>query len=200
MIPDASFLRRIPLIVAPAQRLRIEAIVFASDILSDARVRIQDTLLKIGPDGVAIGHVERTTLFASTWVIVDQLNVIRQLLRALYPTEHGRFLGSILKAMEPARILRNKMEHLSGSIPNLAAAKGTRSPIFGALNYLYVPPEGMVDHDGQSSFEFGRIINVWGGDLGTTTTEVPFVNPAGRAVTIPISFFQLVAFGLEIGG
>jgi hypothetical protein len=95
---------------------------------------------------------------------------------------------------ECASILRNKMDHLSEQIPNLAAAKKVRPPIYGALSYFLVQESDFETVNGVPVVHAGEIITITAGPFRRDTHVVAMPNPAARDIIIPVGQFQFLAF------
>jgi hypothetical protein len=198
MLPKDAFLRNLPAGLHAEQRLRFDALLFAADIMDVALGRIRavtsEKLLTIGEASTA----ERAALFSDCWTIVDQVHVIRQVLR-------GPHFGDRLSARTAAYVaqcevawaLRNKMDHLNGNIANIVAAKGPSSPLFGALSYFVVLPEDTPEVNGVRQVTGGHSVAI---SAGSSAGEQIFqvLNPIGATeFRVPVGLFRFEAFGLQ---
>lgn len=186
LVSDDSYLRRLPVGLHPENRLRMDAIVVASDIVSQCYQDLSRLGAEIGATLGQIGYPQRAAFIGLAWSIVDQLHAVRQLVTPPTGTPAGPATQRFLDAAEPATLLRNKMDHLKNNLSNLSAKKGERYPLFGAISYVLSNP------DPQSG---GLLMTVssgalHGGDL------FPAVNPAGRSYSTPVGLLQLSAFYL----
>lgn len=186
LVSDASILRALPNALDPAQRLRLNALVFASDIIDHDWAEIFSVIKEVGGDVEAMTERRRTSLFASVWSIVDQLDFIRQLSRSLLPAEAipNPKLQHLCENLAIVRSLRNKRDHLNQNIPNIANASGIRSSLLGSIAYF------LAD---QIPVQSGKVVVVTAGMLhGDESWPLP--NPAGREIDRKISLIQLTAF------
>jgi hypothetical protein len=191
IVPDASVLRRLPSIVDLEQRFLFDALVTAADIMTGAFATLKAIAGHAGGDVERLGNQGRAAALSAAWTIVDQLHAARQLVMQMIKTpvtEIGPITGGFIDAAAPARALRNKMDHLSTNIPNLAKAKGRRSPLFGTLSYFFCGPHPIRS---------GVIITIMAGAIHGDQT-MPVANPAGQPVAPPADLFQLSAFGITL--
>lgn len=192
IVSENSFLRRLPNILEAEQRMRLDALVFSADMLQHAWITLVQVATSLGSGREGAIRRERALLFAAAWSIVDHLNAARQLLQSLpHEGEEGPRWKALMQALEPARKLRNQMDHLTQKIGNLAKQKGRRSAIFGTLSYFLA---------GDMALANGHAILIQSGLVhGQETWNV--VNPAGRTIAPPADLFTLSAFGenFELG-
>lgn len=184
LVSEDSYLRRLPVGLHPENRLRMDAIVVASDIVSQCYQDLSKLGAEIGATFGEIGPLQRAAFIGFAWSIVDQLHAVRQLVTPPRGIPAGPATQRFLDAAEPATLLRNKMDHLRNNLSNLSAKKGERYPLFGAISYV------LSNTDPQSG---GLLMTVssgalHGGDL------FPAVNPAGRSYSTPVGLLQLNAF------
>ena len=66
---------------------------------------------------------------------------------------------------ECATLLRNGMDHLHNNVRNLAARKGTQSPLFGALSYFWVEPHQITEIDGEAVVRAGTLVTITSGSV-----------------------------------
>jgi len=194
MLPDNSFLRRLPATLAPAGRIRLEALVFSSDVLSHAYCSLCELATRIGDANHSFTPRERVSLFSHAWTIVDQLNVIRQLFRAISGKTLGPNQSKFFKLSESARMMRNQMDHLSGLVNNLSTQKGARSPLFGALTYFLVEPKHMDAGSSSATTLGGSFVTVASGSVPEGKALFQLGNPMSRPIRPPVSQFILTAF------
>ena len=193
IVSDGSILRTLPNITDTPTRMRLDAIAFSADLLQQAWLTLRAVATEIGPSGKPPTRRQRALMFAAAWNIVDHLNTVNQLIRAAGSADEpmGPKTTALLSVLGPARRLRNAMDHLIQRIPNLAATKGRRPPIFGVLSYFLVPSVPITE---------GYSITLQAG-MVHGKEQWPLVNPAGRVVAPPADLFTLSAFGesLELG-
>ena len=186
MLPGDAFLRRLPKILYPEERLRLEALVYSADVIEANYQSIVSITSRYGEKIAEIQQTERTQLFMLAWSIVDHLHACRQLLTSLELNSEPA--KKFIEETESATILRNKMDHLNQQIGNLSKFKDTRPPLFGALSYIYMPiPRGNIPSKG------GVTILISAGTW-SHGVNAQFVNPAGLKLRLPICEFYLQAF------
>lgn len=182
--PDNLF-RRLPKFLDPAQRMRFDAITFASDATEHAWLSLRHIAATVAIDFDALRKTPRVALFSSAWAIVNNLDSIRQLIASVVPTP-GPVTGAMLESLAPVQTLRNKFAHLNGNIPNAVNAKGAGFPLFGCLGYFY-----------STGPQMGHSIVVRSG-LAHRNENWPIVNPSGRTVLPPADHFTLSAFEISL--
>jgi hypothetical protein len=195
MIPRGSVLRKLPVIIEAQQRLRLESLVFSIDLLTLAFASLRDLAARLGSNVVDLSDTERMAMFLHAWTMVDQVHVIRQLLRDLSDGEMGKTLGKFYSDFEGAHHLRNKMDHLRMNIQNLATRKGMRAPLFGAISYLVVEPHQVTQHEAKCSINGATAITIMAGSVPDGKSLFPI---AVAPRQIPVSAFKLFAFDREI--
>jgi hypothetical protein len=194
MLPDTSLLRKLPLTLNATQRLRLEALVFSTDLLVLALNNLRHLATLRGAQINEITDVERKAMFVQAWAIVDHTHVVRQLLVDLANGKMGPKSTKFCSDAETATLLRNKMDHLHTNVGNLAKQKGMRAPLFGALTYLVVEPHQVKQRDGQNIISGATAVTVMAGTVPDGKLMFPMATtPRG----IPASAFKLFAFDRE---
>jgi hypothetical protein len=190
MLPDDAFLRRLPKILYPEERLRLEALVYSADTIEASYQSIVSLTSRYGENITEIKRIERTQLFMLAWSIVDHLHACRQLLPSL--GLNTQTATKFIEETESATILRNKMDHLNPQIGNLSKLKDTRPPLFGALTYIYMPmpKDNIPPKDGATILISA---GTWSHGL-----NAQFALPAGLNLRLPVGEFHLQAFDQRI--
>lgn len=131
LIPPESYLRRLQAALSAKTRLELDAIVFASDVISICYTRLE----RLGePDALAnVGDAVRVGAIADAWTVIDNVHVIRQLFWRSRKGEMGAQTGAWHAATESASLLRNGMDHVANNLNNLVRRTGTPPPALGAL-------------------------------------------------------------------
>jgi hypothetical protein len=80
-------------------RLRFEALVFAADVLTFAFSSIRDITARYGADILSISLHDRIALFTHAWTMVDQIHILRELIKTTTPT--GKQMGPNQKSLRP---------------------------------------------------------------------------------------------------
>ena len=137
MAPD-SILRRMPALVGPSIRLRADLQLHCHDVMVNALNRLRMMCMLVNSSKLAPGDL--ATMFADAWSIVDQVDLVRQVLKTI-PGPNAPVTTAFLEEAEAARKMRNSMDHISQRIPNIAAKKGACGPMFGNLSFVKCKPE-----------------------------------------------------------
>ena len=188
MIPENSFLRKIPWAIKTSDRMELEAIAFAIDAIYLRHRRILDWATKCEPESFSnTPHNERLELFLDIWSIVDQVYVLRQLLGKL---SHLPSVAEFISFAEVAGHTRNGMDHLPQNISNIAPKKKPM-PVYGAFSFgrFYWDSSGI-------NIENCEIYTITAGSLTHRLHKWPVPNPAmsGRVLEIPVGMFEFSSF------
>ena len=193
MLPDDHFFRRLPAIIKPDQSIRLQTIIYASDLMELALARLNELGVRFDINNATA--FDKLALFSEAWAIVDQVHVVRQLLTALTKDHPGPDTKGWLDNFEVATHLRNKMDHLNQNIGNLVKAGGGSSPLFGFVSFFRPIPERWAD--GLTKGEIrGALITVSAGPLpGEARASLMFddIN-----IRLPLGGLKLEAFGLVL--
>lgn len=195
MIPNDALIRRIPAFIAEEQRLRIEAIVFASDAIAACLDDVRAIANNIGDKIDSISRSQRTRIFICAWTIVDGIHAIRNLMQSLHFTSAK--IQDFIEKYESATLLRNKFDHLNQNVENLAQSQRRRPPIFGALSYCYLPPTEVQKVREGANPKCASLVTLTTGKI-RTPWGVQMFNPLNRDVTVPVGGFQFEAFDQTI--
>jgi hypothetical protein len=194
MLPDDSYLRRLPGALDPIERLRFESIVFSSDVVSNAYQALCELAGQFD-----VSHPfstrQRAALFSHAWTIVDQLHVLRQFVLAISNKNPGPNQQKFLDLSANARLMRNRMDHLSGLMKNLSKEKGRQIPLFGAITYFLVGPNDVRAVGGERIVTGGTCVTVTAGSVpdGKLLLALNAPHP-NQQVRIPVGQFRLEAF------
>lgn len=121
IVPDDSFLRRLPHAINAEQRIRLDALVFSADIIHRSWISMHDLAVSAGRDGDQMTTLWRASLFGAVWQLIYNLDVIRQLISKLNPRQkRGPLTVSLLEALAPAQGLRDGIAHISQKARNLS--------------------------------------------------------------------------------
>lgn len=135
-------------------RLRLEAIVFAADTISNAYSRLFELSLKLGHEQVSKpdqrGISERIALFKQAWSIVDNVHNLRRLLPKLGADIDG--LNEFVADLEGATLMRNRVDHLGQLLPNIAKSKESAASLYGSLSYVLALPQQNTHRPGTIFF------------------------------------------------
>ena len=184
IISGDSFLRQLPVCVDEVTRIQFDAIVIASDVISQAYGSVRSLLVQSG-DSEECNEIERAIIIGNIWTIIDQLHAIRYLIQIRSSDPIGPETLEFLELSRGASSLRNKMDHLRANIGNLSNKKGSRMPIFGVVSYIYSTDPTLRNLTS---------VAVMAGSLHGDDS-FPMINPANRAFCPPVDHFHLSAFG-----
>lgn len=175
-------------------RLRVDALVYSADAISSNWRRLRAGAIDIGSDVSRINNLLRADMLSAAWSIVDELDAVRLLVAGMVEPDSdlGPNTKALLSACGPVKKFRDKLRHLSSNLSNEAAKKGSRSPLFGALSWIWCP-----------EYQSGKahVMLLQSGSLrGNESMSV--LNPAGKTFVPPADLFQINAFDdvLELGG
>ncbi len=189
MLPEDDFLRRLPQILPLVDRLRLETLIFAHDLMEIALRRLHSAGITYG--GGTQNATDRIAMFCDAWTIVDQIHVVRQVLLSLTTLSRKSDTQEYLDHFSIASVLRNKMDHLNENLPNRAKANGSTNALFGSLTFFKPHPD--LWEQGLQSGEFaGEFFMVSAGlmpDQMASTASFDDLN-----IQLPICSFRLEAF------
>ncbi len=178
LVSEASQLRRLPANLEPRQRALFDGVRFSVDMAELALDRLLSALpLTPGVDALA-GHVAP---FCDAWTLVDAVNRIRPLLRAIPKAEHSNDVQDFLASTEDVYRLRNCVQHLHGRLDKLAA---DNLPAWGVITWVTLKDpskEILILHTLLAG-------SVFDGSL-------PVENPIGQPLRVPIDLVRLHAHG-----
>jgi hypothetical protein len=134
MLPSNDFLRHLPQCLAPVERLRLETLLFAHDLMEIALSRLYT--VGLGFDANNDNDTHRFTMVSDAWTIVDQVHVVRQVLDSLTGDDRKPDTQAFIDDFAAATLLRNKMDHLNENLENRAKAKGRKNALFGMVSFF----------------------------------------------------------------
>lgn len=195
ILDEDNFLRRMPLLWEARQKLIVDALVHVSDCLYAAFDQLRGVAIKIAAAPEAATLLDRAQISNAAWSIVDDLYTAKQLVEN-FGDRRGPVTTRLLKALEPAAMLRNGMDHLSSGIGksaagNLVKMQGARRAIFGAVSFLHVDA---VEESGRVAL---RWINVASGPM-FEKNRYPMYVPGDGALARPVDCFHLSAFATDV--
>ncbi|HWA42762.1 MAG TPA: hypothetical protein VHA10_06090 [Hypericibacter adhaerens] len=191
-----SFLSRLPSVIALEQRLALEAIGYALDLICLAYRRMLAQLRAVSPiSDESISRSLLVLIFADAWLIVDQAHMLRSLLRSIEPKISTPTIREFISTFENATFLRNEMDHLHQNINNISKSKKVLPPIYGAVSFARL-------HGADHNLEITRATDIRGAYLVTLTAgsfskdnhRLHCANPIGKSVEIPVGHVQFNAF------
>lgn len=139
MLPNDDFLRHLPVAISAVDRLRLETLVFAHDLMEIAYGRLCELGLIFNEEHKS--DYQRVAMFGDAWTIVDQVHVVRQVLLSLTGADRKADTLTFISDFSAAQSLRNKMDHLNQNIPNRAKSKVNGNALFGQLSFFRPFPD-----------------------------------------------------------
>lgn len=184
-----TFFRRLPVCLAPKDRIQLQTLIFACDVLNAVTHRMQAKLAELtSKNKVDLTRHLKVLIISDAWSAVDSIHVIRQTLKSLRPSTLPAESADWLIRSKPATLMRNRMDHLSSLFDNLSKRVGKTMPLFGAITYVQSRPK-----NGFYEIDYLTITSGWSAEGVTWHTPAFKVNepPDGPAL-----HFQ--AFNYEI--
>ncbi|MCH4560343.1 hypothetical protein [Mesorhizobium jarvisii] len=194
MLPENAFLRKLPNTIDEAQAIKLEGLVFSADAVEFSFNEIKRIALIFGEKITDAPSGVRTRVFIDAWNMVDNLHVIRQVIKSMDVA--GERTDEFLAKYETASLLRNKMDHLAANAFNISKAS-KRNPLHGSVSYAYVPESEIKEVDGKLTLNGAGIVVISSGRL-VPKSSIAVVNPAGMLISDRAGLFQLEAFGLVL--
>lgn len=108
LVAEDSKLRALPVALDTFERMRIDAIIYASDAISANWKNLRSIAASTGKDLGRLSHFDRSAMISSAWSIVDELDCLRQIVRSFYKkdSEIGPKAQAFLNSCEKVRFLR----------------------------------------------------------------------------------------------
>lgn len=137
MLNSNSFFRNAPRIISLEDRLRWEVVVNASDAISVSFKRLAGNLDAIHNSGFDIKKLEeiKSDIFLDCWAIVDHVHAFLQVTKKFQRPEGSSLAMFTKEFSDSVYRLRNKMDHLSSHVKNIAAKKGPSDPVYGSIAF-----------------------------------------------------------------
>jgi hypothetical protein len=190
-------LRRVPLFVKPAQRIRYESIALATEImeLNLAAIRsLAEAKTLENPDDPPFSIAEISRSISLAWSIVDQADLLRQLIKAEGKDLDLDSASTFTALCGTVRTLRNWMDHLPQRIASYIAQKGKLPPAHGALSFTYIEREvAEASARGEKLRRFRTIVLL--STAMQRDLQVEGVPYEYESFEVPTDHFVLQAFG-----
>lgn len=189
LIPDDDFLRSLPAVLNAKQRIALDTLVFASDILDHNWRQLRAGALAVDGEQARVSSAIFAQFFSSAWQIVDQLDLIRQVIGVMLGKDDpAQETEELLERLATARSMRNKMDHLSQNIENLSKRTGPRPGVFGSFSY-YLSKSDPPTSGHIGVFKTGQF-------HGEET--MPVADPRGREMRDVVGMYDLSAFDITL--
>jgi len=192
MLASDDFLRRLPRCIQPVERLRFETLLFAHDLMEIALDRLY--AVGCGYDENSRIDAERFSLFSDAWTIIDQVHVVRQVLKALTkPETRATDTQAYIDDFATAQSLRNRMDHLNQNLPNRAKAAGSTNAMFGMLSFFRPCSDRWADGLAAGEIRGDLFLISAGSAAGNIVGAMPLHE---MDIHLPICSFKLDAFDM----
>lgn len=150
-----DMLRRLPSVVDPLTRLRLDTHVYCHDVILVNLDRLIASCERV--DTEVVDSLLVANLFSSAWSIIDQLDIARQVLQA-DSGERGPLTKELLQEARYGRTMRNHMDHISGRMPTLIAKKGVAEPLFGTLSFVRCSENELASRQSGKYYHYNVIV------------------------------------------
>jgi hypothetical protein len=194
MITENSFFNKIPQAIDLEQRLILEGVGWAIQMLSLSYDKLKAAASRVDVASNTYPTSQATEMFACCWSIIDQCHMLRKLLERMNPITGG-LAATFIEKSEAATLIRNAMDHLHQKIQNIANKKDPMPPLFGALSFAVIGNEDMSDSGtGPVVITGCKLVVLTAGALTHPTHRFQISSPPGRLTEIPLGMFQFTAF------
>ncbi len=195
MIGERSFFKKIPHIISLEQRLILEGIGWAIQMISLSFERLKSAAAQVDATSGSYPTSIAPEMFSCCWSIVDQCHMLRKLLERIYATTQTK-QAKFIEKFEAVTLMRNDMDHLHQNIRNISAKKTPMPPVFGALSFCAITNDDLssVDHDGVPILKGCSVVTLTAGALTHPAHNFQVVSPTGRLLEVPVGAFQFMAF------
>lgn len=186
MIPSDSPFRNPPLSLPPVQKVAIDGLRYAAEMIGLSVGRFYSHLLTIStrPESGPLPAEMFTMCFLDGWSIVDNLWRFNLLLRRMPGLKQTHDVKAHLRALRAVEDFRHGFQHLNEKI---AACVQDQLPLWGTLRWVFFP-------DGPT--RSGRIFLMIPGAL--RPMEPNFLDIKGKPIVSTIDLVTLSAFGHEL--
>lgn len=186
MIPSDSPFRNPPDSLLPVQKVAIDGLRYAAEMIDLSAERLYSNLLMIStnPESGPLPADMFTMCFSDGWSIVDNLWRLNLLLRRTPGLERTPNVEVHLRALRAVEKFRHGFQHLDEKI---AACVREQLPLWGTLGWAFFP---------NGPTRSCRIFLMVPGSLRPMTW--PFLNPAGKTIASTVDLVTLSAFGQEL--
>jgi len=164
MLTEDSFFKNIPAALNLKQRIVWEAAGWGIEAISWSFEKLQAAAMQIDTSSAKFPGPIAREIFAHCWSIVAQCHMLRKMLQRTSPQVGGP-THIFLQKFESVTLIRNSMDHLHQQIENIAKAKDTRPPLFGALSFCRLAEQDIIRDDGGFQIQGCRIVTLTAGAL-----------------------------------
>jgi hypothetical protein len=189
IVPEDCFLRRLPLGLALHQRMQLDAIRVAADMIGIANHRaISEAMFMCREEQLKPSRMSMTALLLDAWSVISHCHTMRQVLRSLQfnTAQTNAFIAATKVTSE----IRDAQQHYHTQITNRAKKKKGTAPLYGALTWTYVkdppPVTGLY------------FVTCWSGAMIEPKMAVKIAEIDTSGIRLPIGNIRLQAFDHEV--
>lgn len=197
----SSFLKHLPQAMDKEQRVFLEILSMATDIISLSYKEIFDVSCSLVARGdqsnfakpFKFEDIERLIIFRACWSMIDQCNIIRTAISTAKIFDNGKD-HDFFEVARNAKKLRDRMDHLGANWKNHSRTKKIE-PTLGLLTFCWTK-EGDIEilPDGKKTCRYARTVLASGSSLqGEGGVNIIQCNP-GNQEWHPVGNFTLYSF------
>jgi len=182
-LPDDSPLFNPPSSLHPKQRVAVDGVRLALDMLSEAwsRLSVELEALSLNPEA-PLTRDRLARVYMNAWIVIDVIHRLRLLLLAMPGLKRTPEVELAIRAFEQVGELRDGFQHIYERMQD-AVTEGR--PLWGSLSWVWSPLETL----GVKAKVFSIVIG------GIRPGKVPMLNPLGKELTVPLGAVTAYAFG-----
>jgi hypothetical protein len=185
-IPDGSPLLNPPSSLALKQRVAVDGIRLALDMLAAAWDSLTLELTALSQNREApLTRSCLSSIYTSAWIVIDVIHRLRLFLIALPGLKRSPEVELAIREFAEVRPLRDGFQHVDKQLHSAAARAW---PLWGSISWVWSPPETLNVR--------ARVFTLVLG--GIRDGEVPTLNPLGHTVSIPLGMITVNAFGRSL--
>lgn len=185
-LPDDSPLFNPPSALHPKQKVAIDGVRLALDMLADAWTRLGAELEAVSLDREApLTRARLTLVYMHTWVVVDVIHRLRLLLLAMPGLKRSPEVELAIRKFNEVGPLRDGFQHVD---ERLQDAVTNAWPLWGSVSWIWSPPDTV----GVKARVFSIVVG------GIRDGEVPMPNPLGKTISFPLGLVTANAFGQSV--
>jgi hypothetical protein len=188
MIPEDCFLRKLPIGISLVQRMKLDGVRIAAEMVELSNNRLIAVALHISreqqlnPNGDSM-----TALQTDAWSIVNHCHTIRKILQSS-PEIDTNGIATFLESTKDVSEVRDAHHHYYSQIENRSQKKRKTFPLYGAVSWTYgvgARPQGV------------HFVTCWKGAMHEPKVTAGFQIP-GDGLRLPIGNVHLQAFDYDI--
>lgn len=183
MIPDDSFLRNPPSTFEPRERVGLDGLRYAFDLLGLAYDRLLQDLAHLTesrrsspPDAERV-----SSAFLNIWTVCDGIDRLRRILKRAPGLKRSPELEVQLRAFGTVEELRHGFQHLEERFSQVVEDE---LPLWGSISWLWSPEDAYTERTTALTLVSG----------GLRSGYNAILNPLGKSYSVPIGLVTLTAF------